>query len=116
MKFSKPEYSEKIIDLAQCLDQLGRKKKFETNLLAYEVKHDWISQVVVQTNNNIIWTWYFRIVQNFLCLTAREIMYNKFETSLVVLMPTTNLNDAITYTNHQFGYMNSPLKWPQELP
>ena len=38
MKFSKPEYSEKIIDLAQCLDQLGRKKKFETNLLAYEVK------------------------------------------------------------------------------
>ena len=32
-------------------------------------------------------------------LTAREIMYNNFEISLVVFMPNITTNHAITYTN-----------------
>ena len=56
-KFGKPKYWEKYIDLAQCLDQLGRKQELRNNLLAYEAKQldenkhmaldDWISQVLV---------------------------------------------------------------------
>ena len=43
--------------------------------------------------------WYFKIVSNFTRLTAREITYNNFETSLVVFMPNITTNHAITYTN-----------------
>ena len=35
-------------------------------------------------------------------LTAREIMYNNFEISLVVFMPNITTNNAITYTNSAF--------------
>ena len=42
--------------------------------------------------------WYFKIVSNFTRLTAREITYNNFETSLVVFMPNITTNPAITYT------------------
>ena len=44
-------------------------------------------------------SWYFKIVSNFTRLTAREIMYNNFEISLVVFMPNIATNHAITYTN-----------------
>ena len=33
-------------------------------------------------------------------LTAREIMYNNFEISLVVFMPNVTTNHVITYTNN----------------
>ena len=42
---------------------------------------------------------HFKIVSNFTRLTAREIMYNNFEISLVVFMPNITTNHAITYTN-----------------
>ena len=42
-------------------------------------------------------SWYFKIVSNFTRLTAREIMYNDFEISLVVFMPNITTNHAITY-------------------
>ena len=42
--------------------------------------------------------WYFKIVPNFTRRTAREIMYNNFELSLVVFMPNIAKNQAITYT------------------
>ena len=41
----------------------------------------------------------FKIVSNFTRLTAREIMYNNFEISLVVFIPNITTNHAITYTN-----------------
>ena len=44
-------------------------------------------------------SWYFKIVSNFIRLTAREITYNNFEISLVVFMPNIATNHAITYTN-----------------
>ena len=44
-------------------------------------------------------SWYFKIVSNFTRLTAREIMYNNFEISLVVFMTNITTNHAITYTN-----------------
>ena len=45
-------------------------------------------------------SWYFKIIPNFIRLTAREIMKNNFETSwLMVLMPNVTTNHAITYTN-----------------
>ena len=40
----------------------------------------------------------FKIVSNFTRPTAREIRYNNFEISLVVFMPNTTTNHAITYT------------------
>ena len=43
--------------------------------------------------------WYFKIVSNFTRLTAREIMFNNFEISLVVFMPNITTNHAITHTN-----------------
>ena len=42
---------------------------------------------------------YFKIVSNFTRLTAREILNNSFEISLVVFMPNITTNHAITYTN-----------------
>ena len=39
------------------------------------------------------------IVSNFTRLTAREIMYNNFEISLVIFIPNITTNHAITYTN-----------------
>ena len=38
--------------------------------------------------------WYFKIVSNFTCLTAREITYNNFETSLMVFMPNVTTNNT----------------------
>ena len=35
-------------------------------------------------------------------LTAREIMYNNFEISLVVFMPNITTNHAVTYTNSTY--------------
>ena len=47
---------------------------------------------------------YFKIVSNFTRLTAREITYNNFEISLVVFMPNTTTNHAITNTyTHMFS-------------
>ena len=46
--------------------------------------------------------WYFKIVSYFSSLTAREIMYNNFEISFVVLTPNTTTNHAISYTNKGF--------------
>ena len=43
---------------------------------------------------------YFKIVSNFTRLTAREIMYNNFEISLVVFVSNITANHAITYTNY----------------
>ena len=48
-------------------------------------------------------SWYFKIASNFNRLTAREIMYNNLETSLVVFMPNITTNHAITYTNFYEG-------------
>ena len=42
---------------------------------------------------------YFKIVSNFTRLAAREITYNIFEISLVVLMTNITTNHPITYTN-----------------
>ena len=47
-------------------------------------------------------SWYFKIVSNFTRLAVREITYNSFEISLVVLMPNITTNPAITYTNFHF--------------
>ena len=47
---------------------------------------------------------YFKIVSNFTRLTAREITYNNFEISLVVLMPNITTNHAITYTNQRIAF------------
>ena len=44
-------------------------------------------------------SWYFKIPPNFTRLTAREIVYNNFEISLVVFMPNITTNHAISYTN-----------------
>ena len=41
-----------------------------------------------------------KIVSNFTRLPACEITYNNFEISLVVFMPNTTTNHAITYTNN----------------
>ena len=49
-------------------------------------------------------SWYFKIVSNFTRLTARKITYNNFEISLVVFMPNTTTNHAITYTNYYYYY------------
>ena len=46
---------------------------------------------------------FFKIVSNFTRLTAREITYNNFETSLVVFMPNITTNHAISYTNFIFS-------------
>ena len=93
-------------------------KNFKTNLLAYEAKQhdenkhmaldDRISQVVAEYKQVIAWivrdmwhkyhSWYFKIAPNFTRLTAREIMWNNFEISLVVFMPNITTNRAITYT------------------
>ena len=48
--------------------------------------------------------WYFKIVSNFTRLTAREIMSNNFEISLVVFVPNITINHAITYTNRPFSW------------
>ena len=40
-----------------------------------------------------------KLSSNFTRLTAREIWYNNFEISLVVIMPNITTNNAITYTN-----------------
>ena len=50
--------------------------------------------------------WYFKIVSNFTCLTAREITYKNFEISLLVFMPNITTNHAITYTNHMLGTLD----------
>ena len=47
--------------------------------------------------------WYFKIVSNFTHLTAREVSYNNFEISLMVLMPNVTTNHAITYTNTTYS-------------
>ena len=41
---------------------------------------------------------------------AREITYNNFEISLVVFMPNTTTNHAITYTNSRFVILSQKLK------
>ena len=56
-KFGKPKYWEKYIDLAQCLEQLGRKQELQNQFARLQAKQldknklmafdDWISQVVV---------------------------------------------------------------------
>ena len=44
-------------------------------------------------------SWFFKIVPS---LTAREITYlNNFEISLVVFIPNTAANNAITYTKNK---------------
>ena len=43
-------------------------------------------------------SWYFKIVSNFTCLTAREITYNDFEISLEGFMPNITTNHGIIYT------------------
>ena len=48
--------------------------------------------------------WYFKIVSNFTRLTAREIMSNDFEISLVVFVPNITINHPITYTNRPFSW------------
>lgn len=80
---------------------------FETTLVACEAKHldenrqiglrYWVSQVVVLANSGMICTWYFKIVPNFTRLSAREIMYNNFEISLVVFQLNNTTYHAITY-------------------
>ena len=49
---------------------------------------------------------YFKIVANFTCLTAREIMQNNFEISRVVFMPNITTNHAITYTYTKISRCN----------
>ena len=49
---------------------------------------------------------YFKVVSNFTRLTAREIMYNNFEISLVVFIPNITTNRAITYTNSDHNFSN----------
>ena len=44
-----------------------------------------------------------KLSQNFTRLTAREITYNDFEISLVVVMPNITTNNVITYTNTKGG-------------
>ena len=55
--FGKPKYWENYIDLAQCLDQLGRKQELQNQFARLRAKQldknkhmaldDWISQVVL---------------------------------------------------------------------
>ena len=52
-------------------------------------------------------SWYFKIVSNFTRLTAREITYNSFEISLLVLMPNITTNHAITCTKKELEYWES---------
>ena len=54
--------------------------------------------------------WYFKIVSNFTCRTAREITYNSFEISLVVFMSNITTNHTITYTNINFSEIH--VSWP----
>ena len=69
----------------------------------------------------MICTWYFsinitrddfKIVSNFTRLTAREIMYNNFERSLVVFMPNITTNHAITFSNCWNSHQSQELYWP----
>ena len=57
---------------------------FQLNLKYLQVKITNLLRVVVQTNNSMICTWYFKIISKFTRLTAREITYNNFQISLVV--------------------------------
>ena len=43
--------------------------------------------------------WFFKIVSNYTCLMAREMIYNNFEISLVIFMPNITTNHTITCTN-----------------
>ena len=49
-------------------------------------------------------SWYFKIVSNFTRLTAREIVYNNFEISLVVFLPN------ITYKSCYYLFILLPAK------
>ena len=88
----------------------------ETVLYGYEQyvnRETWVTIFTVTVNKVIffstiiawfvrdIWHKYlsrcFKIVSNFTRLTAREITYNNFETSLVVFMPNITTNHAVTY-------------------
>ena len=80
---------------------------FQLNLKYLHVKitnllRVWYKQIIAWFVRDI-WhkyhSWYFKIVSNFTRLTAREITYNNFEISLVVFMPNTTTNHAISYTN-----------------
>ena len=44
-------------------------------------------------------SWYFKIVSNYTCLTAREMTYNNFKILLVIFMPNITTNHTITCTN-----------------
>lgn len=69
----------------------------------------WVSQVVVLANNGMICTWYFKIVPNFTRLSAREIMYNNFEISLMVYQLNNTTYHAITYLIYSFIFFFIPL-------
>ena len=59
--------------------------------------------------------WYFKIVSNFTRLTARELTYNNFESSVVVFMPNIITNHAITYTNTKKKSNNFERNWARLL-
>ena len=101
-KFRKPKYEEKYIDLAQ---SLARKQRTLKPICSLTKQSNWtkinrcrhmtefprlyskqmISWSLCYTWHKYHW-WYFRIVPNLTRLTAREIMYNNFELSLVVFL------------------------------
>ena len=72
------------------------------NFIYFELRDEKIS-----ISNSMIYSdiwhkyqsWYFKIVSNFTCLTAREIMYNNFEISLMVFKPNITTIHAIAYTS-----------------
>ena len=43
--------------------------------------------------------------------TAREILFNNFEISLVVFMPNITTNHAITYTNEEIVFHGVDFSW-----